>query len=154
MDNNLSNFSPLHSGISKREDGGHIERHDSLLAAPERSTFTAKVWENRTVAKMSLWVKEVSNWEGWGRLKYTTSCSAPGDYPIQKPPQKLSHPPKLKLSLPKSYLHSYSCCFLFAASTFKPCCGFLYPCWDAFRDTLLGSTRHEADSVLYYLIKA
>lgn len=100
--------------VSRREGGGHIGGHDSLPAAPERSTFTAKVWENRTVAKMSLWAREVSNWEGWGRLKYVTCCSAPGDYPVQRPPQKLSHLLKLELSLPKSHLHSYwlfpTCC--------------------------------------------
>lgn len=150
MDNNLSNFPPLHSGKQKTV-GATLERHDSLPAAPEKSTFTAKVWENRTVAKMSLWVRRL------GRIKQVEICDkllSLRCYPIQKPPQKLSHPPKLKLSLPKSHLHSYSCCFLLSASTFKPCCGSLYPCWDAFRDTLLGSTRHEADSVLYDLIKA
>lgn len=153
MDNNLSNFSPLHSGRQKR--GWGPGWRDTIAGWQFlRRTFTANVWWDGTVAKLSLWLRVVSKRQGWGRLKDARCCSAPGDSPIQRPPQKLSYPAQLKLSLPKSHLHSYSCCFLLAAPTFEPYCGSLYPCWDAFRDSLLGSATHDVESVLYDLIKA
>lgn len=156
VDNNLSNFSPLHSGRQNGGGGGgRLEGHtDSSSAVSERGTFSAKVWGNGTVAKLSLGVREVSKREGRGRLKYVICSSASGDPPIQRPSQKMSYSPKLKLSLPKSHLCPYSSDFLPAAPTFEPYCDPLYPCWNAFRDSLLRSTRHEVKSVLYYLIKA
>lgn len=131
MDNNLSNFSPLHSGRQNKAGraggAGRLEGHtDSSSAVSERGTFPAKVWGNGTVAKLSLGVREVSKREGRGRLKYVM-CSS-GDSPIRRPSQKMSYPPKLKLSLPKSHLCPYSSDFLPAAPTFEPYCDPLYPC--------------------------
>lgn len=151
MDNNLSNFSPLHSSKQKRGWRPHWRDMTASLQllreAPSLPRF-GKTGHGQHVPVHEGGLK-------LGRIRQAEICNKLLSIrwiPIQKQAQKLSDPPKVKVSFPKSHL--YSCCFLLAASTFKPCYGSLYPCWDAFRDTLLGSTRHEADSVLYYLIKA